>query len=434
MRGRGLGLVVTTAAFMLALIGTSVAAGGLHGLASRVPTTVSHRDPAAIPSLRSVRGSIERFSNSIIGGSTANVGSFPWLAFIYYSDANGLGSLCTGTVIAPTLILTAGHCAVSENTGQLNAASGYSIATGSLDWSDETTRQVSGVSRVLVDPNYNPLTVQSDAALLVLSAPTTAPTIPLATSSDIATLTPGTLSAVAGWGQTVPNEPSSTPYLVQWATTVVQRPVYCEQHAQSFDPETELCAVDAPYDDTAACFGDSGGPLVANYLSGQSGNPVEVGITSRTINNCDTSQPAIFTRVDAISSWANRWIAVQATDPQAPSGSAATPPSRPSLPRMTPSLARSYAMQTARGAFPRHFSHRFYSSSCVRGSTTRFECGVNWSAGPNDYYGTVKVFYEFFQASAVWSDHYSIRWVNDWCYFRSGHRRRCSVHRAQGSY
>ncbi len=66
------------------------------------------------------------------------------------------------------MILTAGHCAEDTTTGSLNPAAGYGVVTDSLDWTDASTRQLSGVSRVIVYPGYNPTTGQGDAALLCL--------------------------------------------------------------------------------------------------------------------------------------------------------------------------------------------------------------------------------------------------------------------------
>lgn len=82
------------------------------------------------------------------------------------------------------------------------------MVTGSVDWTDQTLRQVSPVSRVIVNPSYVPLPEDTfDAALLVLSNPTTAPAIPLATSSDEYFDVGGTGAVIAGWGQTYYGDP-----------------------------------------------------------------------------------------------------------------------------------------------------------------------------------------------------------------------------------
>jgi V8-like Glu-specific endopeptidase len=52
---------------------------------------------------------------------------------------------CSGTVVAPNLILTAGHCAEGMKTGVVKDASGYRVTTGNVDWAapDDEQRSVS---------------------------------------------------------------------------------------------------------------------------------------------------------------------------------------------------------------------------------------------------------------------------------------------------
>lgn len=48
-------------------------------------------------------------TGSVIGGHNATVAEFPSLAFIEGVQATA-GYACTGTVVAPRIVLTAGHC------------------------------------------------------------------------------------------------------------------------------------------------------------------------------------------------------------------------------------------------------------------------------------------------------------------------------------
>lgn len=88
---------------------------------------------------------------SIVGGSDASNASFPWLAFLVMSDATGEHT-CTGTVISSNLILTAAHCAYDVEAGSPFAPNGYTVVTGSSDWTDQSTRQVSGVTQTFLAP------------------------------------------------------------------------------------------------------------------------------------------------------------------------------------------------------------------------------------------------------------------------------------------
>jgi hypothetical protein len=59
---------------------------------------------------------------------------------------------------------------------------------------------------------------------------------------------------------------------------------------------------------------------------------------------------------------------------------------------------------------------------------------VGWDFGPGDYTGIVSVFYAVSRGSAVWSDHYAIKRVEDGCDLHRAHLALCRVARATGSY
>ena len=259
-------------------------------------------------------------SPRIIGGSPASPGTWPWLAFIENSLPSGGYDLCSGTVVAANVVLTAGHCAVDESTMTVNPPQQYGVVTGSLDWTDAATRQVSPVSRVIVYPGFLKITssngsvyLDGDAALLQLTLPTTAPAMPLAADpGDSGLYAAGTPAAIAGWGLT--SAGGSTPDQLQWAETVVQSTAYCTQQATNdfgalFDSIDQTCAIDAPTDDTGTCNGDSGGPLVALRPDD---SLVQIGITSSGPVSCSTVLPDYFTRTDVLSAWITRWIAAMA--------------------------------------------------------------------------------------------------------------------------
>jgi hypothetical protein len=285
------------------------------------------------------RGSRALAREAIIGGHTADVGTFPWMAFIV--DERGTGfALCTGTVVAPNLILTAGHCAEDVETGIANEPSGYGVVTGNVGWTNKAARQVSGVSRVIVYPGFEsngPLRGWGDAALLELATPTSAPAVPIATAAQEELWQADAPAVMAGWGRTYYEQETLTE-LLQWAHTVVQGSQWCLNNAPGFHPLGQLCTIDPPSYETASCEGDSGGPLIAESTAG----PIEIGIVSSGYNHCSTIDPTVFTRAELISPWAHSWIAAlrpalpppQAsvpgpTSPPAPAQAAPGPPPGP---------------------------------------------------------------------------------------------------------
>lgn len=269
-------------------IGPLLAPSGAGAHEARAGT---HRSPAA--------------HAAVVGGTTAAPGTWPWAAFIADTQNN---VACTGTVISPMLVLTAAHCVEDITTGLTQPASAFQVVTGRLDWANPSGGQLLDVARVIINPGYTLTSFGTDAALLVLAAPTTAPTIALATSNDAAALNAGTVASIAGWGD-LSGTDTTGPSALQTGTTVLQSSSYCAAAEMTdeapFDPTTDVCTLDTPTMSTAACHGDSGGPLVVN----DAGQPLEIAVISRGDANCSPNDPTVFTTAAALSAWASDWEA-----------------------------------------------------------------------------------------------------------------------------
>jgi len=253
---------------------------------------------------------------SIIGGKPAVQGMFPWLAFIADKRGRTIGQ-CTGTVVAPNLVLTAGHCAEDVQTEVERDPTGYIVVTGNVDWTSPEA-QVSLVSEVIVYPGFHSQTSDvGDAALLVLSTPTTAPAISLGSASA------GTRARIAGWGLTSAGA-QETPDTLQWAEVTVQSPEWCEQHENPFDAEAEICAIDEN-GAAGACKGDSGGSLI---VESPSAPPVEIGVDDEAVRGCSPSYAGTYASAALIEAWvqgAIRDLAPLTEPPASPLGPTANP-------------------------------------------------------------------------------------------------------------
>jgi trypsin len=255
---------------------------------------------------------------AIIGGTPAQVGTFPSLAYVV--DFQGaVAYQCTGTVIAPSLILTAGHCAENMQTGVPFSPSGYRVVIGAVE-PLVPGLSVSTVLGVIVYPRFARKVDDGDAALLVLSTPTTAPPVTLAGASITKHLAAGAPATIVGWGRTAYEQNALTEHL-QSAGTAVQPGKWCRRNAPPFFARSEICTISPPSYSTGACNGDSGGPLL---LAGPTGEPVEVGVADHVYEKCSTRRPSVFASVGAISSWIQTWVAAYKLAPTPPNPSPPT--------------------------------------------------------------------------------------------------------------
>jgi len=268
--------------------------------------TKRHRRLRARASSHHVERARARAYPAIVGGHFARNGQFPWVAKVVARRGNR-ADLCTGTVVAANLILTAGHCAEDVRTGIQREPTDYEVQTAA-DFARQRTSKPSRVSRVLVYPGFEPRSGVGDAALLELSTPTVAPSIRLA--SEVDDWPAGTHALMTGWGRTDGPARRTDPRSLRWAGTVVQSSDWCAAHLRGFHARRQLCALNAPRDNTAGCSGDSGGPLLVKRAT----ETIQIGIVNGSVMRrsklvrCLTTQPTVYANSSVISRWVHEWV------------------------------------------------------------------------------------------------------------------------------
>lgn len=361
---------------------------------------------------------------SIVGGHAASIAEFPSLTYIEAIEGKH-GFACTGTVVAPRVVLTAAHCVEDVEKGTMTPAGDYALATGVTSPEEATPSNIFHVTATHVFPGFDPGILHGDAAILILSTPTSAPAIPLAGPTDASLYSGGASVQLAGWGLTSANAKQPPPGL-RATSMLVQTPSFCKQKTSGFyspySPAAQVCLL-ASDRASGGCFGDSGGPTIGLRADG---TPVEVGITSTGGPSCSTKVPNVQTRVDYVSTWVTQWIA--ATEAGTP-----PPPGVGQLPAMTREGAEQLAVSTLIDAFgPRFEDANEVVGGCHKASRTRFRCEVAWITGANIYAAKVSPFYVKRQEAVAWDSHYKAEWAKLKCIRNQTKHHRCAIHTRSG--
>jgi secreted trypsin-like serine protease len=201
-----------------------------------------------------------RAGKSVIGGTAATVEQWPFAAAVLTPT-----TLCTGTVISPTRVLTAGHCVGNPLTMVVRTGSTSAFFGG----------EALGVSSVAFAPGFAH-TFENDLAILTLKTPTTATPIQLASASEDAAYTqPGATLSAAGFGNRNPLIIGKPQIGLLTATNVSARfcplPPWaiCDSGRRvGFAARRIKRKIKRRTVKASICSGDSGGPLVANTPAG----------------------------------------------------------------------------------------------------------------------------------------------------------------------
>ncbi len=247
----------------------------------------------------------EVLPESVVGGTPVKNKWDDTVGIVFYDAYVG----CTGTLIGPKLVITAGHCV--QNTDIT------SVLIGNKDWWVDKGGEEIDVVEVIEYPDS---WATYDAAVLVLEERSSYE--PRAVGLDCILdeyLKDGAPIEIVGYGVTSESGSGYNTTLMQGESSVADAD--CSEEFingvwagcnPSVQPAGEIAAGGNGVD---ACFGDSGGPL---YLLTPEGDYV-VGITSRAFAGVPAAYPCrdggIWVRPDAIIDWIEEVSGLKATYP-----------------------------------------------------------------------------------------------------------------------
>ena len=232
----------------------------------------------------------------IVEGTLASINEFPW-----FVSSTGDG-YCGGSLIAPSVVLTAAHCSPFTVGGTvfIGATRRSSILGGA---------QFRTVTRMEMHPNYvdESNDFAYDLMLMQLSSPVT--TIdPIAWNDDPAVPVGGTDVTVMGFGRlSFGDGPISLDLLKVNLDIVSDSECLGLYGRNNLNTEVELCAIGSQglKQTGSACQGDSGGPLVMDATDPETGltYPLQVGVVSWGIRCGSNIYPGVYARPSGVVDW-----------------------------------------------------------------------------------------------------------------------------------
>ncbi len=261
-------------------------------LASTLATTLA--TTSCGPDLALGPGSAESWE--IIGGLESPPGSYPSVGVLLtrgqLTTGTAAAMVCTGTLIAPDVVLTAAHCTEIEQLVFMGAAEQienfFSFTHDVQAYGNLTTEPPAdavAIRAMVAHPEWNLEQLETmgpglvdlhDVALLFLDAtvPGRTPSVVMA-ADDLSALQVNADVEIVGYGQRDPDDPST---------------VAIKFEADSFINEVgaaEMQIGDQPPGDPQKCHGDSGGPTFMDISDGQSPLQRLIGVTSHAYDQSD---------------------------------------------------------------------------------------------------------------------------------------------------
>ncbi|CAH2248029.1 jg12739 [Pararge aegeria aegeria] len=234
--------------------------------------------------------------HSIVSGYTTDIAEVPYQVGLVISLLFLLTSVCGGSLISETRVLTAAHC---YSDGVLKARA-FTVVLGSnkLFFGGQRIE----TTDVSVHPGWNALKIENDLAILripVVTFTNLIQPIALPKLDELSYTFTGWIALASGYGLTSENASiTRSQRLSSVKLTVISNAECAETFGSDMVRSNNLCTSGAKGQST--CRGDSGGPLIV-YIKHYK---VLIGVTSFGARaGCESGYPAAYSRVTSFIAW-----------------------------------------------------------------------------------------------------------------------------------
>lgn len=236
----------------------------------------------------------------IVGGESAPVDRWPWMAQIVVDDPQKSGFLlCGASHLSPDWVITAAHC-MKDESGDAATSSEIQVFIGDQDRNSPASQGIQ-VQQILIHSQNNDLGIDRDLALLRIDPHSNTRWPSIIDEQRFNALEKRSTTELdesvttLGWGDTGDGTLSDVLQEVQLDYIPQQQ---CREISNLTISDFAVCAaelnpIDGNNQDT--CFGDSGGPLFLD----RDPQPWLVGLTSFGLSDCATGAPSGYTHLFA---------------------------------------------------------------------------------------------------------------------------------------